>query len=377
MQIYFLVIFSLYYFVILLFILGWKKKGELSLINEKTLHDFISVIVVVRNEQEHIAQLLESLSNQTLQKSQFELIIIDDDSNDRTAYIVEQFIEDNIMDVRLMKLESIKRGSSPKKSGITQAVAHAKGEIIAMTDGDCKVGTHWLETILHSLQQDGVKFVSGPLILNGQNNLISKIQVVEFASLIGTGGALINLNYPLMCNGANLAFRKSAFLGVNGYKGNIDSSTGDDVFLMQKIHQAYANSIRFLKDPKAIVSTGAQKSWSELIHQRKRWASKWNKNLLPLSWFLPVFLFIQYITILIGVLVIIIKPDIFWGVGLLLCIKFILDYVFLKKVMIFCNLRLNYSMFLLSELIYPFYAVFFGTIVHFGNFTWKGRSHKN
>jgi len=349
-----------------------KFSGDI----EQVSMDFVSIIVVVRNEEEHLEQLLQSILVQTLPREQFELIIVDDESTDRTLSIAQGFIDKKMLDLKLMPMMHKEEGASPKKTGITQAVEQAKGEIIAMTDGDCIVGPNWLKTIVWAMMEENIKFISGPVTLEGSSDLLSKIQTIEFSSLVGTGGALISLDYPLMCNGANLAFKNSAFQAVNGYQGNFENSTGDDVFLMQKIHKAYTNSVRFLKDKNSIVSTGAQTSFSDLLQQRKRWASKWNKSLLAFSWALPVFLFVHYVTLLIGFLAIIVQPGNYWSIAILVSIKAILDYIFLKKVMNFCNLRLDFTAYLVSELIYPFYAIFFGTIVHFGKFTWKGRSHK-
>jgi len=378
MLIYFFIIFSIYYLIVGFFIIGWQTIKVIPTDECKKHPNFISIVVPVRNEENNIANLLTGITSQSLPKDQFELIIIDDQSEDKTVEIVNEFIKDESLNLRLIDNDyNAARKLSPKKSAIMRGVEEARGEIIVMTDGDCRIGTEWLESIQSSFDNDKVMFTSGAVVLQGSNHIFSKIQSMEFASLIGAGAALINLNYPLMCNGANMAFRKSAFRHVNGYEGNMEKSTGDDVFLMQKIHKSFKNSVLFQKDQRALVYTGVQKSISGLINQRKRWASKWNKHLLSFSWFLPVMLFIHYLTFLVGVIALFIFPKIYWQLGILILIKIIVDYIFLKNVMIFCKLRLSNSMFLLSELLYPFYAIFFGVIVHFGKFTWKGRTHKN
>src|SRR5213075_2078285 len=121
----------------------------------------------------------------------------------------------------------------------------------------------------------GARFISGPVKLEEGNSLFGKMQVTEFASLIGTGAASIGFGMPNMCNGANLAFEKAAFVAVNGYAGNDKIASGDDEFLMHKIHSQFPGSVCFLKNPKAIVRTNVQQSLSGFLSQRIRWASKW------------------------------------------------------------------------------------------------------
>jgi len=378
MLLYFFVVFFLYYLIVGLFILGWHHAGARPVGISKPRTEFISIVVPVRNEEKNIANLLAGIERQSLPKDQFELIIIDDQSEDGTVEIINKFIVSGNVATQLRQRElDAKHQKSPKKSALSMGISEARGEIIVTTDGDCRIGDNWLNSMLDAFDQEEVKFVSGPVALQGSNQIFAQIQTIEFASLIGTGGAMINLSYPLICNGANLAFRKSAFNHVGGYHGNIDTSTGDDVFLMQKIHRSFKKSIKFLKDPRALVYSDVEKSLSSLIHQRKRWASKWNKYLLPFSWVLPVFLFVHYLTFFFAIVALFIFPHIFLTIGIMILIKFVADYIFLKKVMNFCKLRLNISMFLLCELLYPFYVVLFGVIVHFGKFTWKGRSYKN
>ena len=87
--------------------------------------------------------------------------------------------------------------------------------------------------------QNPTQFVAGPVTLDPINSYLDKFQVLDFASLIGTGAAFIALGYPLMCNGANLAFRRNIYDIIEGQVGFETLISGDDVFLMQKIHQRY------------------------------------------------------------------------------------------------------------------------------------------
>lgn len=378
MLLYFFLIFSLYYIFILLMTYGWNKLS-ISL-THRSPKDFpqVSIIIAVRNEEKNILKLLHGFSQQSFPINKYELIIVDDDSSDNTMHKIQKFIISNKVNIKLLKSEFQPGcGKTPKKVALQKGIEASKGEIIVMTDGDCWFGEEWLESMTTNFVNEKIMFVAGPVALNGNESLLSKIQVLEFSSLIGSGGALIGFNYPIMCNGANLAFRKKAFYEVNGYDGFEDTSSGDDVFLMQKIHASFKNSIAFQKDPRALVHSSPQRTVSDLINQRKRWASKWNKFILPLSWVLPIFLLIHYVSFIACIIIFFVNPQNSWIAGLLLLTKIILDYGFLKKVMDFCNLRFEFWVFLLSEFLYPFYAITIGISVHFGNYKWKDRFHKN
>lgn len=374
MELYFLINFSIYFIFMLFMLYGWNKIPiPLDHTKIKEL-PFVSVVIAVRNEEKNIFRLLNCLAGQSFPFKQFEVIMIDDSSDDNTTEEIQKFLPTEKLNLKLLKTNlKPHHGKPPKKAALQKGIEATKGDIIVMTDGDCWFGEDWLKSLTSSFENKKTMFVAGPVALKGDESLFSKIQALEFSSLIGTGGALIGLNYPLMCNGANLAFRKNAFYKVNGYEDNV---SGDDVFLMQKIHASFKGSIAFQRDHRAIVCTSPQPSISDLIQQRKRWASKWNKYLPPLSWVLPVFLFTHYASFLVGIIVLFAVPQFLWKIGLLISIKIILDYIILKKVMVFCKLRFEFWVFLLSEFLYPFYALYIGISVHFGNYQWKGRSHK-
>lgn len=374
MLIYFYLIFLLYFIFVCLLLIGWNSH---CVFNAASVHyNFVSVVTVVRNEEKNILRLLESIARQTYPKDKYELIVIDDQSEDQTRDVVQQYIKQVPFRIRLMEIAAeVDHQQSPKMHALNSAIAAARGDIIVTTDGDCHMGPEWLKSMAAPFQHKKIHFISGPVALEAGHGIVSKIQSLEFASLIGSGAAMIQWAYPLMCNGANLAFRKSAFLEVNGYEGVYQSVTGDDVYLMQKIHKRYEKSISFAKDSDALVTTQTEATFGRLVQQRKRWASKWNRHLLPNSWAIPVFLFLHYFSFIALVVYVSSRPGIVHHGFLLIILKFACDFFFLKKVMDFCRMPVNVWVFLITEFIYPFYALSIGILVHFGGWTWKGRRY--
>jgi cellulose synthase/poly-beta-1,6-N-acetylglucosamine synthase-like glycosyltransferase len=374
MLLYFYLIFLLYFIFMALMLIGWvgirKEQEAIGMAEELS----VSVVIAVRNEEKNILKLLRSLSSQTWQPK--EIIIVDDCSEDNTVKVIHNFLVQNPMPVKILKMENRDVVSgSPKKAALTTGISMASGDIIVLTDGDCYMGKYWLQSMGHSFCDSRVKFVSGPVAVESGSSLFSKVQSIEFCSLLGSGAAMLQLDYPLMCNGANIAFLKAAFHEVHGYSGVDDTATGDDVYLMQKIFLRSPESLFFNKSEMAMVKTHPAESLNAIINQRTRWASKWSMPMLRFGWVLPVFLFLFYISFLISLPALFFSSAIIHAV-ILLGFKIIPDYVFLKKVTKFCQQPMGIQIFLLSELIYPVYAIYIGLRVHVAAWQWKGRTFK-
>jgi hypothetical protein len=206
--------------------------------------------------------------------------------------------------------------------------------------------------------------------------LFEQLQTIEFSSLIGTGAASMQAGSPNMCNGANLAFIKTAFETVNGYAGNMHQPSGDDEFLMRKIFQQYPKEIAFLKDQRAIVHTYAQKSLRAFYQQRRRWAGKWQAHNDGKAMVLALFIFIFYVSLL-GFFLLTVIGFYDWKVfSLQMGIKVLSELLFLSSVLQFLIKPVHIGRFLLVQIIYPYYVIFFGIAAHRGYYSWKGRRYK-
>ncbi len=373
---YFYIVFTLYYIFVLLMWYGWGRLKNLQEQVEGLRGLSVSVVIAVRNEEKNIPFLIEDLAAQSLPGHEFEVIIVDDRSEDDTVAVAKKsLISHENLNGRVIENRE-RKNTAPKKAALLAGIDAAKGGIIAMTDGDCRMGREWLETMRAPFGHDSVLFVSGPVVIHEKKGIFSWVQSLEFASLMGSGAALIALGYPLMCNGANLAFRKKAFSGVGGYEDVAHHATGDDVYLMQKIHRKHPGSVHFVKDQRAVVATNPAASASGFIAQRRRWASKWNRHLLNASWALPVFLFVFYLSFVAALLLPFFHENLIIPIANVIIVKMALDYFFLREVMAFSGLRMKIWLFFMTELLYPFYVLYFGLVAHTGGWTWKGREFK-
>lgn len=331
----------------------------------------VSVVVVIRNEENNIEALLRDLECQSYGKQHFEVIIVNDHSTDSSCWLVEKAMERASIHLRLLHLT----GDQGKKAGIELGIRKAAGEVIAVTDGDCRVPEHWLSTIARAFATQDAVFTAGPVTYQGERSFFEKLQTVEFASLVGTGAAMLYAGKPGMCNAANMAFSKKAYLAVGGYTGNRHIPSGDDEFLLQALNDYRPGKAFFLKGKDALVQTAAQAGWSDFYQQRKRWAGKWRLHRRPSVAVTAIGLFLFYACwLVLSVAVCLQQPFVYFFTGAL--IKLGVEFLFLQTVLQSFGKKLPGLPFILLQLLYPVYVLFFGIAVNFGSFSWKGRTYK-
>lgn len=353
-----------YFLLLIVLLVGWGKVMQGQKEPAAAREQLISVIIPVRNEEYTIGKLLAGLSVQHFRK--FEIIVVNDHSEDETLWTLSQFDLEN--------LRVINNKGVGKKAALATAIRVARGSIIVTTDADCSVFPEWLRHIHEQFRDKKVMMAFGGVRLKGGDSFFSSLQEMEFASLIGSGAATAGLGFPTMCSGANLAFRKKAFLEVKGYQDNLQIPSGDDEFLMRKIQSRYPKSIHFLNHPQAVVTSCAESSLKGFFYQRIRWASKWRFNTSSIPKLLAVLIF------LIQVSFIIIWVHIFNSLNIqalfVIAVKMILEAAFLLQVCRFTATRWNWLAFLALQPLYPLYVIGIAAGSFFVPFQWKNRIFK-
>lgn len=336
----------------------------------------ISVVIAMRNEAGNIENVLQSLAKQNYSSKDFEIIIVDDHSEDESIAMAQKFVT-TFLNLKIISLDENRSGPpaetvlrAGKKAALTKAIAAAQGKIIATTDADCTLPETWLTHINSLFQNEEVKMGVGLVAIEANNNFFSQWQAMELASVMGTAAATLGLGKPTMCNGANLAFRKEVFEEVKGYEGNAHIASGDDEFLMRKIIDKYPNSVQLVSAANSLVQTKPQHSLAGFIQQRIRWASKWKANTSQFSKSLAVFIFLLQASWVALWICLCCK----WSVplGLILIFKIVFDLIFLLPLFRFLKIKFRVLPFVGLQFFYPFYVLFIG-IFQWRSYVWKGR----
>ncbi len=363
-----LLVLSLFYLAIIaVFTYGWftLKKNENfdSVGTEKA-----SVVVAVRNEEKNILALLEALRQQTRDTQFFEIILVDDHSEDSTQKLIHDFMVSH----PAMNIKLIHANGTGKKQAISQGIEATSNKFIITTDGDCIMHKQWIARITDYFGKYQPKIILGPVVYAHETGLWQQLFSLDFISLVASGAGSAGAGLPFMGNAANMAFDKTVFNHRHLHEGY---SSGDDVFFIHAIKKKYGNrSIHFLKDTRALVSTKPPENLKAFINQRLRWASKakgyhdfWS---LTVSWIVLLFNLGMALLFVAGFF-----WNWMWAVWILfMAMKTFVDFPLLSGYAQFTGKSKQMLYLWLMELIYPFYIVLAGIGSLFVKYRWKGRT---
>ncbi|MBK7172018.1 MAG: glycosyltransferase [Bacteroidales bacterium] len=329
----------------------------------------VSVIIAARNEEHHIHNILSDLERLAYPRQLLEIIIVDDHSDDDTGRKVEDFILFSKAGFTLMRNDSI-----GKKAAIEAGVRAAKGELILTTDADCHIGEYWVNTIVNFYENKHSEMILSPVNFKRGKNLFEMMQELEFMSLQFSTAGAVSIGKPMMANGANLAYRREAFLEVGGFEGNNHLPSGDDVFLMQAFSKRFGpKMVNYLSDRQAMVSTSPETTLKGLISQRLRWVSKTRGIKSPAILIPAVIVYFINLAIVSSMLL---APFFSQAIfTFLLCIlgKTLIDLPALWLVTGFFNRKKLLWFVPLLELVNAIYTVLIGIFGNLASFNWKGR----
>lgn len=365
------IVVMIYVITIAQLIVGWGRIQPF-VSKSKAPTTFFSIIVPFRNESRNLPAFLESIKQLNYPVTLFELIFVDDFSeDDSTRKIYDWRMQNGTFQTTL--LENIRLSKSPKKDAISRAVPIIQQQWLITTDADCTVPGDWLTTLDRYIVAHDVVMVAGPVACNGRKSFLRHFQHLDLTSLQGATIGSFGIGLPFMCNGANLCYTKSLFQELHGFAGNKQIASGDDVFLLQKAAAKYPGKVHFLKSREMIVHTEPEKSWTALFQQRLRWASKTSSYQSLFGKDLAVVVLAGNLSLVIAFGLAAAGQLPAMGLLVLFSLKFIPDYMLLWRTHRFLSSK-RMRFVLLSSLVYPFFCVVVAVCSWFVKYQWKGRS---
>ena len=331
-------------------------RAKHSVVEKSSANNYkISILIAARNEGKNIEKLLQSLYNQSFNKERFEVILVDDHSDDDTFEVSENF---RVLHPE-MHLKLLKATGSGKKQAISQALHAAENELVMVTDADCELPQRWIGVMVNYFAKNDLKMLLGPVLLSPANTLFEKLQVLEHLSLIASTSGSAAIGMPVMCNGANMVYDRQAALDVEKYRTDMKIASGDDMFLMEQFVKHYrSQSVKFILDNEAIVKTATMPNLKAFFRQRTRWASKTKAytNWKIIATALIVLLFNLSIVFLFvaGFFM-----HVYWCLFVLyIILKTLIDFPILKRITHFMQQQKLMRWIFPLEFVYPFYVVF-------------------
>ncbi len=365
---------GIYAWLVLSYYRGWRKLPPPPK-KKTTYRTKICVLVPARNEEDNIIPLLRSLANQDYPEQLFEVIVVDDHSDDDTTKLVKSFEEKEVQLIHLKDFVATHEIAF-KKRAIELAVQKTDSELLINTDADCILPPTWISEFASYYEQTDNQFIVGPVDYHPIDNLFKTIQQIDFLSLMAVTGASVYYKQFNLSNGANMAYTKAAFLQVNGYEGKDQSPSGDDVFLIEKIGNLYPNQVGYLKSRNAIVHTLPCDSFSELIQQRIRWVSK-TRHYTNFKTKLTGYLFAAfYISLFIQLFLLPVTTQFLSAFIGQLAVKYLVDFILLFEVTKFYTQRKILLAFPIFEIVHLPFTLIVGILGQFVPYTWKKRQIK-
>lgn len=367
------IIFTGYAVLIGLIARGWFRLSTFkqhAVIPQTT----VSLIVAVRNEAENIKTLLSCILTQDYPPHLMEVIIVDDHSTDNTFQILNNAAAKNTVKQNLIFIKLEDQNIFGKKAALDTGIQKATGELIIITDADCTAKTGWISSLAAYYDEKKPKMILGPVQLAYDNNLFSKLQALEFNSLISSAAGSCRAGFPLLANAANMAFTRQAYIECGGFHTNLQYSSGDDMFLMMNIKKKFgARSVHFIKSPDAFVSTPAVGKFASFIQQRKRWVSKSKGYSDPVLLSAAILVYLTNLILVSTVCLAFIFPEGFRFFILAFLIKSAIDFPVMLS---FSKFQRNVALmwlFPVLEFLNAFYTVLIGIAGSFGKTEWRGR----
>ncbi|MDD8017419.1 MAG: glycosyltransferase [Bacteroidota bacterium] len=349
-------------------------RGLTKLSNGTNLHQHTTTVIIpARNEENNIHFCIEALLKQTYPSNLFTIVVIDDQSTDNTAKVVNEFVIHHPERIKLISIQERPKNISPKINALKLGIEHSTSDLILTTDADCWTSENWISSTV-SFFEENVGVTTG-LTVYADSKTISPLfrgmQYLDFISYTAIGAGGIGMNALNTCNGSNMAFRRSAFESIGGFESLSHLNTGDDSLLAQKIVQTKKWDARFVQSPNSFVTTHAVSTWKEFFHQRMRWAGQ-TTEYPPLTLLFMINTFLLYLGLTVAVpLTLLTWNAIPW---IVLGIKFFVDYLIMRKFTMLTHTQAAMRYFLPMAVIHIPVIVFSVFGGFFGQFRWKDQT---
>ncbi len=341
-------------------------------INRKPIK--IAVLIAVRNEENHLGDCLKSLENQQYEKDLYDVIILDDESQDTSPSIAKEFCERN-SNFHFKNIKKQRNNLSGKMNVLAQGLSELECDLVLITDADCIAPASWINTITSYFDNKtglvgALTSLSPPngIIPSYKNKFFQKIQTLDWFFLQSVARYSSNAGKPVTVLGNNFAFSLKAYREVGGFE-TIGFSITEDYALLKAIEKTGHWEIKHINDAGAIIFSYPLNTLREFFQQRMRWI-KGGKSARPWGYFLMTTSFITHTLILLSLISG--QFNIFNLVSILMV--FLIDYQTIKNDIKKSKLNSLKPYFILFELFYILYTIFFSVYYLFPiKINWKGR----
>jgi len=198
----------------------------------------IFVIIPAYNAEKLISSCLDALNDQTISRSEYEILVVDDGSTDKTAQIVRNF-----KGVRLIRQEN--QGPAVARNN---GAKNAYGDIILFTDSDCIPEKNWIEEMIRPFKNDPEIVGTKGVYKTEQKELIARFVQAEYEDKYDV---LKRDRYIDFVDTYSAGFKRKTFLEFDGYDTSFPVACAEDVELSFRMA---SKGYKIIFNPNAVVS---------------------------------------------------------------------------------------------------------------------------
>ncbi len=233
---------GLYFFSLSLINMLWMKKETKAA--DTTDGPFVSVLVPARDEEIHIGPCIESLMNQTYKN--YEVLVIDDNSTDKTGEILDEIKSRYPDKLHLYKGLELKEGWRGKPFALHQLCPHAKGEFLLFTDADTVHSSRSISIAVTNMLYHKVDFLSGyirqRLVTFGERITVPLMYILSFFVLPLWVCKWGKSSILAAAVGQYICVKKETFFSTGGFE-QVKNVTTEDVYLARSMKKKGAKTV--------------------------------------------------------------------------------------------------------------------------------------
>lgn len=249
--------FYLLFVYILIYLQNYYRIYET--IKPKRIYD-LSIVVPCYNESKTIGKNIEALINSDY-KGLKKIIVVDDCSTDNSFEIIKEYEK---RDKRVMAIKT-PRNTGRAAGAKNYGAKFVKTELIGFSDGDSVPKSDAISNMVGYFNDKKVGAVCSRVMVRNRDNLISKIQAIEYKVIAMTRKLNMFVDSIFVTNGPLSIYRKEAFDKVGGF--SMENLTEDIEITWNIVHKGY--SIRMAMN--ALVYTEVPARFKDWFRQRIRW----------------------------------------------------------------------------------------------------------
>lgn len=226
----------------------------------------ISVIVCARNEEFNLKKHLPAWLGQEYQ-GEWELVVVDDDSTDGTAAVVQAFQHEH---TRLHLVSMRNKEHAGKKQALATGIRSAAFDWLLFTDADCRpAGTGWIRGMAaHMSATRQIRIVTGYGPLETPTGFFREWPRWEAVHTAVLYVAFTRAGVPYMGVGRNLAVHRSVYNAVGGFRSHEHIASGDDDLLVNAA--ADSRNTTVCLDPETFMYSAGKTTFKDWYRQKKR-----------------------------------------------------------------------------------------------------------